>query len=231
MIPPEEGYLMKKMTTAFLTVACIVTLGRTANAGDVAQPRYRGSSAQVANWTGFYAGVHAGWGWVSGDPGVASLNTTGYASPVFETPNLDLNRNGPLFGGQIGYNWQVNPRWVIGIEGDITGTGLKSSATGTPNCLPPFCAGGPLPIAGASQQMDRDVNWLASLRARLGYSWDASMVYLTGGAAWANINYKANSADAVFVCNGGGGLGAGCTYSAAFDSTKTGGRSAPAMRR
>ena len=211
---------MKKMATALLTVACVVALGQTGNAADVAQPTYKVASTPVASWTGFYAGFHAGWGQTSSDPGVASLSTTGYVSPVFAT-NLDLKGNGPLFGGQLGFNWQVNPRWVIGIEGDITGTGLKSSATGTPNCMAAFC-GVIVPVPGASQQMERDFNWLASIRGRLGYSWETSMVYVTGGAAWANINYKANSADATWVCNSGAGGAAGCSYPAAFDSTKVG---------
>ncbi|QWG22532.1 outer membrane beta-barrel protein [Bradyrhizobium sediminis] len=212
---------MKQMATAILTVACIVALGQAANAADVARPAYKVASAPVANWSGIYAGFHAGWGQTSGDPGAASLSTTGYASPVFETPNLNLKGNGPLFGGQLGFNWQINPSWVIGAEGDITGTGLKSSATGTPNCLPPFC-GLLAPVPGASQYMAQDINWLASLRGRLGYSWGSSLFYVTGGAAWANISYRADSADATWVCNGGGGGGAGCSYPASFDSTKTG---------
>ncbi|WP_442780723.1 outer membrane protein [Bradyrhizobium sediminis] len=106
-------------------------------------------------------------------------------------------------------------------EGDITGTGLKSSATGTPMCMTPFCNPS-APVPGASQYMAQDINWLASLRGRLGYSWGSSLFYVTGGAAWANISYRADSADATWVCNGGGGGGAGCSYPASFDSTKTG---------
>ncbi len=212
---------MNQMAAAILTMACIVTPIQAANAADVAQPTYKVGSAAIANWTGIYAGFHAGWGRTSSDPGVASLSTTGYASPVFETPNLDIKGNGPLFGGQLGFNWQINPSWVIGIEGDITGTGLKNSATGTPNCLTPFCTPS-IPVTGANQQIGRDFNWLASLRGRLGYSWATSMVYFTGGAAWANINYRADSADAVFLCFGGGGGGQGCSYPAALDSTKLG---------
>ncbi|MFZ2154783.1 MAG: outer membrane beta-barrel protein [Bradyrhizobium sp.] len=212
---------MRKMATAILTAACIVMLGQAANAADVARPAYKVAAAPVANWSGIYAGFHAGWGQTSGDPGAASLSTTGYASPVFETANLNLKGNGPLFGGQLGFNWQINPSWVIGAEGDITGTGLKSSATGTPMCMTPFCNPSAL-VAGASQYMAQDINWLASLRGRLGYSWGSSLFYVTGGAAWANISHRADSADATWVCNGGGGGGAGCSYPVALDTTKTG---------
>ncbi|MGQ0684073.1 outer membrane protein [Bradyrhizobium sp.] len=212
---------MKQMVTAILTVACVLALGPAANAADVTQPAYKAASAPVANWSGIYAGIHAGWGRTSGNPGTASLSTTGYALPVLETQNLDLRSNGSLFGGQLGLNWQVNPSWVIGVEGDITGTGLKGSATGAPMCGPPYCVF-VTTVFGASQHMAQDINWLASLRGRLGYSWGPSMVYLTGGAAWANINYSANSADAVWICNGGGGGGAGCAYPASLNSTKAG---------
>ena len=30
-------------------------------------------------------------------------------------------------GGQIGYNWQVHPNWVLGIEADIQGSGAEDT--------------------------------------------------------------------------------------------------------
>ena len=38
------------------------------------------------------------------------------------------NLNGGLGGGQIGYNWQFNRNWVIGLEADIQGTGERGNA-------------------------------------------------------------------------------------------------------
>jgi outer membrane immunogenic protein len=37
------------------------------------------------------------------------------------------NVNGGLGGGQIGYNWQLDRTWVLGLEGDIQWTGERSS--------------------------------------------------------------------------------------------------------
>src|SRR5215472_1699062 len=59
----------------------------------------------VDNWTGFYAGAHAGVGWSDGDSGF-------------------------IGGGQVGFNYQIN-QWVLGVEGDIAGTTIKDSVSAT----------------------------------------------------------------------------------------------------
>ncbi len=37
----------------------------------------------------------------------------------------------------------------------------------------------------------QDVQWLASIRGRLGYTWGSSMVYATGGGAWEHLRTNA----------------------------------------
>ena len=37
----------------------------------------------------------------------------------------------------------------------------------------------------------QDVQWLASIRGRLGYTWGSSMVYATGGGAWESLRTNA----------------------------------------
>lgn len=32
-----------------------------------------------------------------------------------------------VFGGQVGYNFQLAPLWVVGVEGDASGSGLRGS--------------------------------------------------------------------------------------------------------
>jgi outer membrane immunogenic protein len=63
----------------------------------------------VYNWTGFYAGAHAGVGWSDGD----NSGSAGFVG-----------------GGQAGFNYQIN-QWVVGIEGDIAGTTIKDSVSAT----------------------------------------------------------------------------------------------------
>ncbi len=81
-----------------------------AYAGDL--PRYNNNPQvyrNLFNWTGFYVGVHAGWGW--GD-------STG----------SDLS--GPLGGLQAGYNYQLVSGLTFGVETDISITGIDGPAAG-----------------------------------------------------------------------------------------------------
>src|SRR4051794_32941278 len=68
----------------------------------------------VYNWTGFYIGGHVGWGWtdvgsVQLAPGTAAFPT----GTVYSGNNL----SGFLGGVQGGFNWQVSPNIVLGVEG------------------------------------------------------------------------------------------------------------------
>ena len=60
-------------------------------------------------WTGFYFGLHGGWGWGKTDISDPTLN------PV-QNP-IEATINGPLAGGQIGANWQSG-NLVLGGELD-----------------------------------------------------------------------------------------------------------------
>lgn len=73
------------------------------------------------NWTGFYVGVHAGYGW--GNSKSVATNGTLPFFPAGSVTSNDLD--GWLAGGQLGYNYQFSPNWLIGIEGDMAGTGIK----------------------------------------------------------------------------------------------------------
>src|SRR5262245_21975906 len=112
-----------------------------------------------SNWSGFYIGGHAGAGWSEG------------SDSAF------------IGGGQIGYNWQFAPNWLIGIEGDISATGFSDSASGVLVGIAPTTVG----------TISADLNWLASVRGRLGYTWDRFMLYFTGGGAWADFDGTATA--------------------------------------
>ena len=79
------------------------------------------------------------------------------------------NADGGLFGLTAGYNYQSGPL-VAGVEGDIDFGGV--SGTGYP------AAG----ISGTG-----DLNGEGSLRARFGYAFNHTLVYVTGGYTGANL--------------------------------------------
>ena len=78
--------------------------------------------------------------------------------------------DGGLFGITAGYNFQSGPL-VAGIEGDIDFGGI--SGTSHP---------------GANSSATGNLNGEGSLRARLGYSFDRTLIYITGGYTGANLN-------------------------------------------
>src|SRR5712691_10578113 len=57
------------------------------------------------NWTGFYVGGNLGGAWASGT-----------LTDSFSGASFTGNHSGFIGGGQIGYNWQVAPQFVVGVE-------------------------------------------------------------------------------------------------------------------
>jgi outer membrane immunogenic protein len=76
--------------------------------------------------------------------------------------------NGVIGGGQIGYNWQMN-QLVVGLETDIQASGQKQTTT-----------------VGAFTLNER-IRYFGTVRARLGYAFDRTLLYVTGGYAYTNI--------------------------------------------
>lgn len=167
------------------------------------------------SWSGFYAGVHGGVAFARGE-GSPYATIAGWPGYFLEPLVFDLGDTGALFGGQLGYNWQAAD-WLFGIEGDVSGAGIRGFESRTPTCLTAFitCAT-PSLLAGGSF-MRQDVNWVASLRGRVGHTWGSGLIYVTGGAAWANIDHEANTADGRLVCTA-----LGCAFPAAFNKTRFG---------
>lgn len=111
-------------------------------------------SAQAQDWTGFYAGVNAGYG--KGQFQSATL--IGF-------PVLFSDPDGFLGGAQAGANIQVDS-FVFGVEADFQ----KSGISGADPCA---C----FPI---SFQVDE----FGTLRARAGVAFDNFLIYGTGGVAF-----------------------------------------------
>jgi OOP family OmpA-OmpF porin len=130
----------------------------------------------VIDWTGPYVGLSVGPEWsrlpgkVQGAGGSAGLTNSNDATPTG--------------GGQVGYNYQFPDNIVIGVEGDIRGGGPSNSTSVPAN-------NGGLP-AGSHVQSNSDFN--ASIRGRVGYSWNQFLLYGTGGIAFADANLTAHYA-------------------------------------
>ncbi|MGH6771795.1 MAG: outer membrane protein [Xanthobacteraceae bacterium] len=109
--------------------------------------------------------------------------------------------NGGLIGGTIGYNWQSGPM-VFGLEGDIDWTNIKGSTT-------VLCG-----VACSTRN-----SWLATVRGRLGYSFDRFMPYVTGGLAMGDIAARVGGTEVSSDTNAGWTVGGGLEFAIAGNWT------------
>jgi outer membrane immunogenic protein len=150
-------------------------------------PRYTKAPIMVDpgyNWTGFYAGLNGGYSWGTGD-------TTSLPASIFAAP-VRADVNGGLGGAQIGYNWQVDRKWVLGLEADVQGTGERGSNNRLigPNRV--TLPGGDFNLVTTGTVNDAwKMPWFATFRARSGFLVDPSLLlYGTGGLAVGEVKYS-----------------------------------------
>jgi outer membrane immunogenic protein len=132
------------------------------------------------NWTGWYVGLNAaltqhkasetdvnGWG-------AGGLPPASYVMPFFSSRTTQLG-----IGGQAGYNWQYG-NFVLGGEADINWVGAKSTFSPVGPGFP-FC--GPCAVSATNE-----LNWMATFRARAGFSFNNVWIFGTAGLALAQID-------------------------------------------
>lgn len=117
----------------------------------------------VYDWTGFYVGVHGGYGWG---------NKHWYFAPT-GTDQGDHNLKSLTGGGQIGFNYEMGG-WVVGMEAQASWGNFEGEH--------PLA---PLPVVVFHSKADR----LGTIAGRLGHAWGPSLLYVSGGAAFAREKF------------------------------------------
>jgi outer membrane immunogenic protein len=112
------------------------------------------------DWSGFYAGVNAGYGF-SGDTDIRGTVDGGSGS---------IGIDGFVGGGQIGYNWQSN-QWVFGVEADIQYSDISGTLSGDS-------------VADGFVSFGSELDYFGTVRGRVGYAFDNVLPYVTGGFAY-----------------------------------------------
>jgi outer membrane immunogenic protein len=151
-----------------LTLTGVAALS-SANAGDMYYHGggYGPSYAEV-NWSGFYAGVNGGGAWSGGNQLVDEVSNV----PFGGFPFGGVSPSGGFGGGQIGYNWQSfwRSHLVFGIEADIQGSGI-----------------GDHQIDANGFTYKSNLDYFGTVRGRLGYALDNTLVYFTSGFAYGGL--------------------------------------------
>lgn len=129
----------------------------------------RGTVIPPTNWTGFYVG-----GFLGIEYGNTDVRFVGDPLGSGNNPRV----LGALGGGTVGYNYQMPNNWVIGAEGDLGATNLHGSRSCTPSANI-FSFGSILNCQNTS-------NWVSTVAARVGYSWERTLYYVKAGGAWSD---------------------------------------------
>ncbi|WP_442755182.1 outer membrane protein [Methylocystis sp. JAN1] len=162
-----------------------------AGAADLPSQKAPAPPPLVFTWTGLYVGLSAGYAWTGGDPvNMATANILdntfagfGPVSAAGATGTVRARLDGFLFGGQLGYNWQLSDRLVAGMEADIQGAGVRGG-NGQLSIYPATIG-----FAATSFEVNRALEYLGTVRGRLGYTiTPAVMAYVTGGFAYGGAN-------------------------------------------
>ena len=156
---------MKRMIIAAAMSALVMG---TANAADPQE-----EIDEVFGWGGFYVGATVGY--VFGEQIHCDFGTAACppAGQVF--PEIDI---GGIAGGlTVGYNAHFQNNIVFGIEADISTGNNSGRSLSTANF---GCGGG-------VQACESELEWFATVRARLGYAMGNALPYVTAGLAISEV--------------------------------------------
>ncbi len=178
------------MTRFAITLAAGVSalaLASAAQAADliISEPVV-GVVETTGNWDGMFIGVFGGYGF-----GTATDETTGTLIFTDTVDSLDLA--GWLVGIDAGANFYLSDGIVAGIVGDIAWSDINGLDSSTATV---------------------DVDWVGSVRGRIGFDGGAFMPYLTGGLAVAGATVVDQNAVSDTATHIGWTVGAGVEIAA-----------------
>ncbi|NBN63290.1 outer membrane beta-barrel protein [Microvirga tunisiensis] len=158
---------MKSLAAAGASLAVLAALSGQAIAADLPQSSFPANdySAPVDSsrfdWSGFYFGGNLGWSWAE------------FSHRSNPTGKFNARGDGVTFGVHGGYNHEIFPNFIAGVEADLQYADLEKRRSSN------------------NVSVRASSNWNGSLRGRLGVTFDRFMVYGTGGLAIADLTVRA----------------------------------------
>lgn len=157
---------MRRFSALLISAISALAFTPIAFAADMATKAPPPPAPVPFTWTGFYVGATVGGIWGRSQ----HCDTSAFCTASF-------NVDGATGGGTLGYNYQMNNNWVVGLETDISASGAKGTTLtvpGTFSCLTPDCY--------------TDLDWFGTVRGRIGPVFNSNLLpYVTGGYAYGGL--------------------------------------------
>ncbi|MGE3623462.1 MAG: outer membrane protein [Bdellovibrionales bacterium] len=145
------------------------------------------AAAQDIDWRGAYIGGFGGA--ARADRPFATELSGEWSNPANPLNQEDrdallplLNRGqttiGATGGAATGYNWQMD-NLLLGVEADYSAIDGKNKTTGYVTAVSPYRV-----------DTSTDIDWIATLRGRLGITHDRTLAYITGGLAFGDPSFN-----------------------------------------
>jgi outer membrane immunogenic protein len=164
---------MRKLLAA-ASIAASFGFTAGANAADLYAGGLKDAYVVAPSWGGFYFGANGGYGWDASGSKNLDVNVANIATfTAGQTATVD----GGFGGAQIGYNWQQG-HLVFGLETDIQVSDIQASKT----TVTPL--GGPFNFNATDKA---EIDWFGTFRGRIGYLYDNTLLYFTGGLAYGKV--------------------------------------------
>jgi len=143
---------------------------------------------KASSLTGFYAGINGGYGGGDINSYLMTKETQPGANYSATTYNKEGNRaGGAMLGGQIGYNYIMPNSILLGGEFDFDWSTIAAYSS--------LWSGGPFSNGSSITTLNpkTSLNWISTLRGRIGYVFGDITPYLTAGFAYGQAKNQNNN--------------------------------------
>jgi outer membrane immunogenic protein len=169
---------MRTVSIGVLLGASMLVMSGASQAADVVAAEPAG-----VDWSGFYVGLHGGWGWADADAEYGDEYANEYCGESYETKLIWLGQpgcavglepDGGFVGAQAGFNYMFDNGLMLGVEGDYALASLNDSGEGGTGIF--------------NTHVDLEIDQLASVRGRLGMAMGQWLPFVTAGWGWAQAD-------------------------------------------
>jgi outer membrane immunogenic protein len=159
------------LPAAVAAVTVVVALSQSALADTVEK--------RAPGWSGFYVGANVTYagGHNTGDTVLTRCCHDTATAGVSSFDRYQLKPDGWFAGGNIGFNWQMHPHWLVGLEADYSAGRASASRIDQTSSNLYFY----------SDNIGQKVGELGTVRGRLGWISGGTLLFVTGGVASARV--------------------------------------------